>query len=158
MAKKTVSLFEVKDKEILILKENLSKLTSSDNEQIAFYVNTLGFEVKFVEPEPKKKNYFTIEKATEYIKEHDKKSLKEFAALKAEADKLAATYKSLKAAQKKAEAENATDEDKKNAPKEADVKAAQKAQIVAQREAFAAQKEYFKTKYGKEAYDTVRMM
>ena len=67
MAKKEVSLFEVKDKEILILKENLSKLTSSDNEQIAFYVNTLGFEVKFVEPEPKKKNYFTIDKAIVYM-------------------------------------------------------------------------------------------
>ena len=88
MAKKTVSLFEVKDKEILILKENLSKLTSSDNEQIAFYVNTLGFEVKFVEPEPKKKNYFTIEKATEYIKANDKKSLKEFVAFKEKADNL----------------------------------------------------------------------
>ena len=158
MAKKTVSLFEVKDKEILILKENLSKLTSSDNEQIAFYVNTLGFEVKFVEPEPKKKNYFTIEKATEYIKANDKKSLKEFVAFKEKADKLAAEYKELKAAQKKAEAENATEEDKANAPKEDAVKAAQKAQIVAQREAFTKQKEYFKKKYGKEAYDTVRMM
>ena len=63
-----------------------------------------------------------------------------------------------KAAQKKAEAENATDEDKANAPKEEAVKAAQKAQIVAQREAFTKQKEYFKKKYGKEAYDTVRMM
>lgn len=158
MAKKTVSLFEVKDKEILILKENLSKLTSSDNEQIAFYVNTLGFEVKFIEPEPKKKNYFTIEKATEYIKENDKKSLKEFVAFKAEADKLAAAYKEMKAAQKKAEAENATEEEKKNAPAEADVKAAQKAQIVAQREAFTKQKEFFKKKYGQEAYDIVRMM
>ena len=158
MAKKTVSLFEVKDKEILILKENLSKLTSSDNEQIAFYVNTLGFEVIFIEHEPKKKNYFTIEKATEYIKENDKKSLKEFVAFKAEADKLAAAYKEMKAAQKKAEAENATEEEKKNAPAEADVKAAQKAQIVAQREAFTKQKEFFKKKYGQEAYDIVRMM
>ena len=158
MAKKEVSLFEVKDKEILILKENLSKLTSSDNEQIAFYVNTLGFEVKFVEPEPKKKNYFTIDKAIVYIKAYDKKSLKEFNALKEEADKLAAAYKELKAAQKKAEAADATEEDKKKAPKAEDVKKAQKAQIVAQREAFTAQKEYFKNKYGKEAYDAVRMM
>ena len=158
MAKKEVSLFEVKENKIYILEENLSKLTEADNTKIAFYSKTLGYEVVFTTPEPKKKNYFTIDKAIVYINAYDKKSLKEFKALKEEADKLAAAYKELKAAQKKAEAKDATEEDKKKAPKAEDVKAAQKAQIVAQREAFTAQKEYFKKKYGKEAYDAVRMM
>lgn len=159
MAKKQMEeLFKVEGKEILILKKDLSKLTSSDHEQIAFYVNTLGFVVKFTDPEPKKKNYFTIEKAIAYIKEHDKKSLTEFNDLKAEANKLAEKYKELNAAAKKAKAEDATEEDKENAPKEEDLKAAQTAQIKAQRQAFSNQKDYFIKKYGEEAYITVRMM
>lgn len=159
MAKKQRKpLFDIEGKEIHILKENISKLESSDQEQIAFYVNTLGFEVKFVDPEPKKKNYFTIEKAVEYIKSNDKKSLKEFEDLKAEANKLAAEYKKLNAALKKAEAKGATEEDKKNAPTEEEVKEAQTAQIKAQRKAFADQKDFFIKKYGKEVYTAVRKM
>lgn len=158
MAKKEVSLFEVKENKIYILEENLSKLTEADNTKIAFYSKTLGYEVVFTTPEPKKKNYFTIDKAIAYINAYDKKSLKEFNAFKEKADKLAAEYKALKAAEKKAKAKDATEEDKANAPKKEAVKDAQKAQIIAQREAFTKQKEYFKKKYGKEAYDTVRMM
>ena len=66
MAKKEAALFEVKENKIYILEENLSKLTEADNTKIAFYSKTLGYEVVFTTPEPKKKNYFTIDKAIVY--------------------------------------------------------------------------------------------
>lgn len=158
MAKKEVSLFEVKDGKIYILEEDLPKLTDADNTKIAFYAKTLGYEVVFTKPEPKKKNTFKIGNAIAYIEATDKKYLKEFNAMKAEADKLADAYKELATKLKDAEAEGSTVTKEELKQLKADAKAAQKAMIIAQRDAFTAQKDAFKAKYGQEAYDQVRMM
>ena len=156
MAKKEVSLFEVKDGKIYILEEDLPKLTDADNTKIAFYAKTLGYEVVFTKPEPKKKNTFKIGNAIAYIEATDKKYLKEFNAMKSEDDKLADAYKELATKLKDAEGSTVTKEELKQL--KADAKAAQKAMIIAQRDAFTAQKDAFKAKYGQEAYDQVRMM
>ena len=68
---------EVKEGKIYILEEDLPKLTDADNTKIAFYAKTLGYEVVFTKPEPKKKNTFKIGNAIAYIEATDKKYLKE---------------------------------------------------------------------------------
>ena len=121
----------------------------------------LGYEVVEIEPEKAKKSKrktFKAGKAEAYINAYDKKSLKEFQDLKANANKLAAKYSSLVAAAKAALAENATAEEKEAAPNEADIKAAQKKMITAQRDAFTKQRKFFIDKYGEEEYNAVRMM
>ena len=157
MAKKTKELFKVDGDKIMVY--DIVALAEDPEAAKKFRAyKTLGYEIVEVKPEPKKRNTFTIEKAQEYIKAHDKKGLKSFASIKDEAATLADEYRNLKAAEKKAKATDATEEDKKAAPTAEEVKAAQRAMITAQRTAFAAQKKYFKEKYGEEAYNEVRMM
>ena len=82
MAKKKElpKLFTVstEDQQIILKKEDIVKLTKSDNAEIKFYVNTLGFDVVFIEEEPKVKHYFNVVRAEKYIKKHDKDSLAAF--------------------------------------------------------------------------------
>ena len=150
MAKKSVALFSVQDNKLLIPEENIDKLTDADKSKIAFYNNTLGYEVIFTKPEPKKRKTFTIAKATLYIEANNKKGLKAFKALKEDADKAAKSYKSLVAAKK--------DENSENAPTDEEVKSARKAMIVAQKDAFIAQKKFFIETYGEDAYEAVKEM
>lgn len=138
--KKVIQHYKVEDGKILMEKKDIPNLTKEENDEIAFYVKTLGFELLFIEPEPKKKNYFTVEKAEKYLKKKDKEGLKKFKDFKKDADKLTTKYKDVK----------------KNSEDEAEIKNAQKAMITAQREAFIAQKNWFKDTYGIEEYDKVR--
>ena len=158
MNKKTVELFEVKDNTILIPEENLNKLTDTDKSKIAFYSNTLGYEVVFKKTESKKRKTFTIEKAILYITENDKKSLKAFSALKTDADKVTEHYKALVLLKKLANSENATNEEKASAPKDEELKEARRLMIIAQKNAFNAQKKFFIDKYGDDAYSEVKGM
>jgi hypothetical protein len=147
--KKEVKYYELVNKTIVMYEEDVVKLTEEDNKMISFYHNVLGYEICFLKPEEKKKNYFKIEKAEKYILKKDKARIEEFKAIKAEADKLVAQYTALKAKQKVGG---------KEAPALAEVEAAKKAQINAQRKAYAEQKKWFKETYGQEAYDEVRKM
>lgn len=144
---KKVEHFQIVDGKILMEEKDIANLSDTENAKIAFYVKTLGYEVYFVEPEPKKKRSFTVAKAEKYLAENDKAGLKKFREFKKDADKVTTEYKALKQAEKKGG---------KDKPDEAAVKAAQKAMVTAQREAFLAQKEWFKDKYGIEEYDVVR--
>lgn len=145
--KKEVEHFQIVDGKILMEEKDIPNLSESENTKISFYVKTLGYELLFIEPEPKKKNYFTADKAERYLKKKDKAGLKTFKDFKKEADKLTAEYKELK------KAEKAGGKDK---PEEAKVKEAQKAMISAQKDAFIAQKKWFKESYGIDEYDKVR--
>lgn len=135
--------------------KDIDNLSDAENTKIAFYVKTLGFEVVFVEPEPKKKNYFTVEKAEKYLKKKDKEGLKKFKSFKKDADKKTAEYKELVASKKYAETEEGKKEGKV-APDDATIKDAQKAMVSSQKDAFIEQKKWFKETYGIEEYDIVR--
>lgn len=138
--KKEVEHFKVVDGKIIMEEKDIANLTEAENTKISFYVKTLGFEVVFVEPEPKKNNYFTVAKAEKYLAKKDKAGLKKFKSFKNDADKLTEEYKEIK--------RNGGDEKK--------VKEAQRKMIIAQREAFISQKEWFKDTYGIDEYDKVR--
>ena len=138
--KKEVEHFKIADGKIIMEEKDIANLTEEENLKIAFYAKTLGYEVVFIEPEPKKSNYFTIAKAEKYLKKKDKEGLKRFNDLKKDANKLTEEYKEIK--------KSGADEDK--------VKEARKNMITAQREAFIAQKEWFKDTYGIDEYDKVR--
>ncbi len=144
--KKEVEHFKVVDKTIVMYEEDIPKLTEAENTKIAFFVQTLGYEMVFVEPEPKKKNYFTVEKAERFLRK-DKEGLEAFREFKKKADKVTAKYKALKKAEK---------EGGEDAPSEAEVKEAQRAMISAQKDAFIDQKKWFKETYGEDAYEKVR--
>ena len=139
--KKVVEHFKIADGKIIMEEKDIANLTEAENTKISFYVKTLGFEVVFVEPEPKKSNYFTVAKAEKYLKKKDKEGLKIFKEFKNEADKLTEEYKEIK--------KSGADENK--------VKEAQKKMITAQRDAFISQKEWFKDTYGMDEYDKVRI-
>lgn len=160
MAKKKPEqkLYELKDKKILMYEADIPKLSAEDKEMISFYHNVLGHEMVFIQPEEKVKEYFRLENAKKYLKRKDKDALAEFNKLAAKADKAAAAYKKLKEAEKAAKAEGATEEQKKAAPAAEAVAAAQKDMINEQREAFKAQRAWFKETFGEEAYDEVRKM
>ena len=145
--KKEVEHFTITDGKIVMEEKDINNLTEAENTKIAFYVKTLGFDLVFVEPEPKKKNYFTAEKAEAYLKKKSKEELIAFKNFKIDADKATKEYKDLKAAEKKGG---------KDKPDEATVNEARKAMVKAQREAFQAQKKWFKDTYGIEEYDKVR--
>ena len=145
--KKEVEHFQIIDGKIVMKEEDINNLTEAENTKIAFYAQTLGYEVAFLEPEPKKKNYFTVEKAEKYLKKKDKAGLKEFRDFKKEADKITAEYKKLKKAEK---------EGGDKAPSEEEVKEARRAMISAQKDAFIEQKKWFKDRYGIDEYDAVR--
>lgn len=138
--KKEVEHFQVVDGKIIMEEKDIENLTEKENTKISFYVKTLGYEVVFLEPEPKKKNYFTIEKAEKYLKKNDKSKLKTFNDIKNEANRITEEYKNIKK----------TSKDQK------EIKDARKKMITAQREAFIEQKEWFKDTYGIEEYDKVR--
>ena len=137
--KKEIKHYQLIDEKVVMEEKDIANLTESEHVEIAFYVKTLGYELVYIEPEPKKKNYFTVEKAEKYLKK-DKEGLKKFRAFKKNADKLTEEYKDIK----------------KTSEDQAKIKEAQKAMITAQREAFIAQKEWFKDTYGLEEYDKVR--
>ncbi len=145
--KKEIEHFKIADGKIIMEEQDIANLSDSENTKISFYVKTLGYEVVFIEPEEKKKNYFNAEKAERYLKKKDKEGLKKFKSFTEEADKVTAEYKEIKAAEKKGG---------KDKPDEAAVKEAQKAMITAQRKAFQDQKDWFKETYGPEEYDKVR--
>ena len=160
MAKKKVEqkVYELKDNKIIMLEADIPKLTQEDKDKISFYHNVLGHEMCFIQPEEKVKEYFRLAAAKKYLKKRDKAGLAEFEKIAAKADKAAAAYKTLKAAEKAAAADGATEEDKKAAPTPEALAAAQKDMISEQREAFKKQRAWFKEKYGEEAYDEVRKM
>lgn len=138
--KRTVSHYKVEDGKILMEKKDIPNLTKEENDEIAFYVKTLGFDLLFIEPEPKKKNYFTVAKAEKYLKKKDKEGLKKFKSLKHDAESRTIEYKNIR----------------RDGSDEAKIENAKKAMITAQREAFIAQKKWFKETYGIEEYDKVR--
>ena len=137
--KKEIKHYQLVDKKVVMEEKDIANLTENEHIEIAFYVKTLGYELVYIEPEPKKKNYFTVEKAEKYLKK-DKEALKKFRSFKKSADQLTVEYKEAKKENK--------DEDQ--------IKEAQKKMITAQREAFIAQKEWFKDTYGIDEYDKVR--
>jgi hypothetical protein len=137
--KKEVKHYQIIDEKVVMEEKDIANLTESEHVEIAFYVKTLGYELVYIEPEPKKKNYFTVEKAEKYLKK-DKEGLNKFKAFKKNADKLTAEYKDIK----------------KTSEDDAKIKEAQKKMITAQREAFIEQKNWFKDTYGIEEYDKVR--
>ena len=59
---KKVEHFQIVDGKILMEEKDIANLSDTENAKIAFYVKTLGYEVYFVEPEPKKKRSFTVAK------------------------------------------------------------------------------------------------
>lgn len=138
--KKEVEHFKIDDGKIIMEEKDIANLTEAENIKISFFVKTLGFEVVFIEPEPKKSNYFTVAKAEKYLRKKDKEGLKKFNAIKEEANKLTEDYKEIK--------KSGADDDK--------VKEARKNMITAQRKAFISQKEWFKDTYGIDEYDKVR--
>ena len=139
--------FQIVDGTIVMEEKDIPNLTESENIKISFYVKTLGYDIVFIEPEPKKKYYFTVEKAEKYLKKKDKAGLATFNELRKDADIVTAEYKALKKAEK---------EGGKNKPNSDEIKMAQKAMISAQRDAYIAQKKWFKETYGIEEYDIVR--
>lgn len=144
--KKEIKHYRIDNGKILMEEKDIANLTEEENIQIAFYVKTLGYELLFLEPEPRQKNYFTVEKAEKYLKK-DKEGLKKFNSFKKEADKVTAEYKALKMEEK---------EGGKNKPNKETIKEARRAMVSAQRDAFIAQKKWFKETYGIEEYDKVR--
>lgn len=138
--KKEIEHFRIEEGKVLLEEKDIENLTEKENKKISFYVKTLGYEVIFLEPEPKKNNYFTIAKAEKYLKKNDKKNLKAFNDIKNEANKVTEEYKDIRK----------TSKDQKV------IKEARKKMITAQREAFIEQKEWFKDTYGIEEYDKVR--
>ena len=145
--KKTVDHFKIDSGRIIMEEKDIANLTEAENTKISFYVKTLGYEVVFLEPEPKKSNYFTVEKAERYLRRKDKEGLKVFKSFKEDADKITLEYKELKKAEKQGG---------KSAPDKEKVDEARIAMITAQRDAFLAQKQWFKDTYGIEEYDKVR--
>ena len=145
--KKEVEHFRIADGKIIMEENDIANLSDSENTKISFYVKTLGYDLVFVEPEEKKKNYFTAEKAERYLKKKDKEGLKTFTDFKKDADKVTAEYKELKAAEKKGG---------KDKPDEEAVNQARKAMVTAQRKAYLDQKKWFKETYGIDQYDKVR--
>lgn len=144
---KPVEHFKVVDGNKIVMEEkDINNLSDAENTKIAFYVKTLGFDLVFIEPEPTKKNYFTVAKAEKYLAK-DKEGLKKFQSFKKSAEKITEDYKALKKAEK---------EGGEKAPDEAAVKEARKAMISAQKDAFIAQKKWFKETYGVDEYDKVR--
>lgn len=144
--KKKVEHFKVIDKTIVMYEEDIPNLTEAENTKIAFFVQTLGYEMVFVEPEPKKKCYFTVEKAEKYLRKN-KEDIETFRGFKKQADKATAKYKALKKAEK---------EGGEGAPDKEEVKQARNAMVSAQRDAFIAQKQWFKDTFGVDEYDKVR--
>ena len=155
--KEVAALFELNEKEKLVImkEEDIINLSDSDKLKIEFYVNVLKFQVVFVEPEVKVRKTFKMENAYKYIKKNDKDSVEEFDNLKADANAAAATYKTLNAEYKKKLEDKVEVDEKQYA---ADLKAAKKAMIEKQKDAFIAQKNLFKEKYGEEAYEAVKAM
>lgn len=145
--KKVKSLFEISGNTIRVKEEDLIAL-SNDEEQSAKVaaLKKLGYELELVKPEPKTRKTFTKAKAEAYIKAYDKKSLKAFAALEKDSKAAAAAYTELVAAHKKGEASAE------------EVAEARKTMIRKSREAFTAQKKYFRDTFGDEAYETVKGM
>lgn len=144
--KKEKELFKTVDNKVIMEEKDITNLSDFDREKIAFFVRTLGYEMVFIEPEVKKNNYFTVEKAEKYLKEN-KGDLNTFRAFRVDADKVSAKYKELKKAQK---------EGGKNKPSDEEVRQARNAMVIAQREAFNEQKQWFKDTYGVEEYDKAR--
>ena len=147
--KKEVKYYELVNNTIVMYEENVVKLSEEDKKMISFYHNVLGYQMCFLQPEDKQKQYFKIEKAKKYITKNDKARLEEFNAFRTKADELAKEYATLKEKQKAGG---------QDAPTLVEVKAAQTKQINAQRKAYAEQKKWFKATYGQEAYDEVRKM
>ncbi len=137
--KKEIKHYQLIDNKVVMEEKDIVNLTENEHIEIAFYVKTLGYELVYIVPEPKKKNYFTVEKAEKYLKK-DKAGLKKFRDFRKNADKVTAEYKDIK----------------KTSNDESKIKEARKAMITAQREAFIKQKEWFKDTYGIEEYDKVR--
>lgn len=144
--KKEIKHYQIIDDKIVMEEKDIVNLSETEHKEIAFYSKTLGYELVYIEPEPKKKNYFTVEKAEKYLKK-DKEGLKKFKAFKKDADRITEEYKELK----KAERDGGKDK-----PDKTKVNEARKAMVTAQRSAFLAQKEWFKDTYGIEEYDRVR--
>ena len=158
-------------KVIYVLKENRANMSADDNADITFYIG-LGYEVKFVDKYPKApKKTFTANNAIEYIKANDKKNLKAFTDIKEEANKLSqelsditAKYREAQDKLYKAKLENTiSDEEIDKAEKEiAKLKnkkdSIRNEQLQEQRKAFKKQRDYFKDKYGADAYKEVQEM
>lgn len=130
------------NKEIIIVRDELPNLQDFENDEIKLYQN-LGYKINIIEEKvtPKKKT-FTYEKAVKYLRKNHKNELPVFNEFKAEANKLSEAYKELK------KSGNASAEELDKARAE---------MIIAQRNAFKEQKEWFKAKYGEEAYKEVRL-
>ena len=145
--KKEVEHFKTEGNQVLMKEADITNLTEFEKEKISFFVQTLGYEMVFIEEEPKKKNYFTVEKAEAYLRRNDKECLETFRDFKKKADKVTAKYKALVQAEKDG-GEGAPDKD--------EIQEARNAMVSAQRDAFIAQKQWFKDTYGIDVYDKVR--
>ena len=123
-------------------KDEIPKLTEKDIEKINYYKKILGFEYAEIVVEPKKRKKFKIDNAKSYIKKNDKARLKEFNDIAQDADKAKKAYADKKAA---------------GASKE-ELKAINKANLPIYGAAYREQQQWFKDKYGEEAYDDVSRM
>lgn len=148
--KKEVEHYTIKDGKVLIEEKDIDILSEKENKKISFYVKTLGYEVVLLDEIPKTRKTFTLKKAEAYIKENDKKSLKEFKSLKVEADKTADEYRKLK--------ELSKDENNPDKPTEKELIKARVNMINEERKAFIEMKGWFIAKYGKDGYDDARKL
>ena len=145
--KKEVEHFKTEGNQVLMKEEDITNLTEFEKEKISFFVQTLGYEMVFIEEEPKKNNYFTVDKAEAFLRKNDKEGLEAFRDFKKKADKVTAKYKALVQAEK---------DGGDGAPDKEEIKEARNAMVTAQRNAFLAQKEWFKETYGIDTYHKVR--
>lgn len=133
---------DTQNKQIVVLRDDLKYLTEEEYQEIKVY-EKLDYKLVILEEKPKvKKITFTYDKAVLYIKKNHKKDLPTFESFKEEANKLTEEYKKLK------ESGNASAEE---------LKEARTNMVMAQRDAFTKQKEWFKAEYGEEVYKDVRL-
>lgn len=133
---------DTQNKQIIVIRDNLKYLTDEEYQEIKVY-EKLDYKLVILEEKPKvKKITFTYDKAVSYIKKNHKKDLTTFESFKEEANKLTEEYKKLK------ESGNVSDEE---------LKEARTNMVMAQRDAFTKQKEWFKAEYGEEAYNEARL-
>lgn len=156
------------EKKIVVNETVLSELAEAELTKIKFY-SSIGYAVELFKPvEKKSRNDFKIENAIKYIKAHDEKNvLDEFLGLAKKADEMQKKAKDTKEKIGKLEEalnyKDKTDEEINKIEKEIESLKAKyaeehKAQLIAHAEAFRAQRDLFKEKYGIKEYDKVRKM
>lgn len=139
-----VIIFEDKKIVAVIVKEynDFPEFTEKEEKAIKFYTQTLGYEFKQIIEEPKKRKSFKVENAKKYISKHDKAKLKEFNALRKEADEAQKEYKNKKA----------------SGAAPAELKELKHESLKLSGSCYRAQQKWFKEVYDEDIYDEVSRM